>query len=79
MFKVMDGNPDVVRYLHHFDSYTRCEDMLKWLIKNKLTGNEFIHWAKNTFGVYYLAVGKFILEQLNKDDSYKILHGRDFL
>lgn len=79
MFKVMDGNQEVLRYLYHFYHYVRCDDILVWLIKNKLTGKEFISWAKTHFGMYHLAVGNFIIAKINQDPSYKILHGRDFI
>jgi hypothetical protein len=79
MFHVMDGVAETLPFLHHFDSQRRCEDILLWLIKNNLTGKNFISWAKTEFPGSILGITKFILGRLNQDKDYKVLYGRDLI
>lgn len=79
MFRVMDGVTDVLPYLHQMDHQRRCDDILLWLIKNNLTGKNFISWAKTEFPASILGVSEFILRRINQDQEYRVLYGRDFL
>lgn len=80
MLRVMMGNSEVLPYLYHFDSYRRCEQMLNWLIKNQLTGKEFLAWVKFHFNVSMLEVGRFILAQIDHEKGHRpVLLGRDIL
>jgi len=79
MFRVMDGNPQVLPYLHHFDRYHRCDEILAWLIKNRLTGKEFIAWVKDLYPhLTFLSVGHYILSKLKKDNR-PIVYGKDMI
>lgn len=79
MFKVMDGQKDVLPYLHHFTFYHQCDEILRWFIKNNLIGKEFLAWTRNKFGISMLDVSKYVLNRLTKDESRLVLYGRDFL
>jgi hypothetical protein len=79
MFQVMENNRECLPYLHHLDSYVRCDEILLWLIKNKLTGKNFIEWSKTHFGASMLRMTQFVLGKLEKVDKTSILYGRDLV
>lgn len=80
MFRVMNDQQEVAPYLHHFDQFRRCDEMLCWLIRNRLVGKEFLTWAKFQFGVSMLDVSKDILKRLENNDQTKaIIYGKDIL
>lgn len=78
MFRVMDGDPRVSHYLYHLDQFHKCDLMLNWLIQNRLTGREFLNWARFHFGASILDMCRFILGHLEKNREYRpILLGKD--
>ena len=79
MFKVMDDKEEILSYLYHLNSFVRCDDILKWLIDNKLTGKEFLSWAKFHFGVSILELASFVLAQIDKHRKPGIFFGKDVL
>jgi len=78
MLQVMNGEPQALHYLHHLNFYTRCDDILSWLIKSRLTGKEFIQWSRFSFRDSMLNMSKHILSRIEKTDKNSILYGIDF-
>lgn len=82
MFRVMDGRPDVLPYLHFLDRFVRCDDILSWLIENRLTGKQFLSWSKELFGVSMLKMAAFVLSRLEKQTGKTkrpVIVGKDVL
>lgn len=80
MLMVMDGHPSVPALLYHLDRFRRCDDMLRWLIRNQLTGAKFLEWVRHEHGGSILKAGAFVLQRLARDHSMpRIIGGRDYL
>lgn len=80
MFKVMADCAPIGFYLHHFDQFHRCDDMLTWLISNRLTGKEFLEWTKYHFSGSMLDTSRYILsklEKLGRGERRRVILGRD--
>ena len=78
MFKVMNGRAEVLPYLHHFTHYAQCELILKWLIKSRLVGKEFLDWSAKSFGNSLMGPAQFIISRVTYSDG-KIELGRDWV
>lgn len=79
LLRVMDGDYAALPFLHHFDShFVRCDEILEWLIKNRLTGREFVAWTRMWKGTTPFSLGRFILSRVQKDQEQKIIHGKDW-
>lgn len=78
MFRVMDGRREILPYLHHFDHYAQCDEILKWLVSARLTGKEFLDWSVGTFGTSLMGPAKFIISRITPSDG-KIEIGRDWV
>lgn len=80
MHRVMNGDQRVVPFLHYLDSWRRCDEMLQWLVRNHLTGKEFILWTQFNFGASMLSMAQYITRRLEKDSEGRpTLLGRDVL
>lgn len=80
MLKIMEGEHQVTVYLHHLDGYLRCDEMLAWLVRNRLTGKEFLNWAKFHFGASILDMPRYILKRLEKTEGPRpIFLGKDLV
>lgn len=80
MHLVMGGQTEISVILYHFDRYRRCDDMLKWLIANHLTGREFVAWMDFHFGRSILRAAGHILMRIGKESQPQAVKvGRDYL
>jgi hypothetical protein len=78
MFRVMDHQPSVLPMLHYLDQFTRCDEILKWLIDHQITGKIFLSFVHFEFPNSPLSMVKYILKRLKKSrDDGKIILGRD--
>jgi hypothetical protein len=46
MLEVMDGHPKLPEHLVHINRFERCDEILRWLIKNEITGARFVEWVR---------------------------------
>lgn len=81
MFRVMDEQVGALPLLHHFNDYHRCDEILTWLIRNKLTGKNFMAWVQEHFARNsLLEPARFILQKIdNEKEKRPILLGRDMV
>lgn len=77
MHRVLDGEQRLLPVLHFLDQFKRCDDMLRWLIRSRLTGWNFWHWSQGQFGRSLDGMARFILSQLEKDEERPVFYGRD--
>ncbi len=75
----MDGKQETLPYLFFIDSCVRADEILKWLIANRLTGKNFLSWTHYLFGNSQLEMVQFILSKLDKTDKQPIFYGKDFI
>lgn len=78
MHQVMDHQPAILPTLHFLDRFVRCDEMLQWLVDNKITGKEFLNFVHFKFPESQLSMAKFILKRIKKSrDDGKVFQGRD--
>ena len=44
MHQVMEGLPNIAPVLFQIQMYRECDNVLKWLVNNRLTGHTFREW-----------------------------------
>jgi hypothetical protein len=77
--KVLDGDPRVIGYLRHFQHYAMQQEMLRWLVDARLTGREFIAWAREK-KASPMEAARFILGRLAKEAGPKKIElGKDWI
>ena len=79
MLDAMDGHSELAPLMWHLDRLTRCDQVLMWLIKNKITGQKLNeYWLKEHRGSI-LGMCKEIIRRICKDNELRpILVGRDY-
>lgn len=79
MLEVSEGNKNVLPIMHHLNThYPRCEQILQWLKRNKITGEKLLVWIKGEFNSSPLKAYSYILGKIHKEKNYLVLLERDF-
>lgn len=47
---VADGELETAPLLYQVANLTQADDVLRWLIQNRITGKRFLHWVKFEHG-----------------------------
>lgn len=67
-------------FLMHVNRHRRADEILKWLIKTNLTGENLFEWIKIEMRGSILGTMKFVVMQIDKDSEIRpIIAGRDYL
>ena len=79
MQRVADGNLQIGVPLWHFNNLTRCDEILSWLVRNRITGKEFLLFMKFYCGGSILNTAKEVLRRIDANEECgAILVGRDY-
>ena len=81
MYKAMDNdpNPRLVHLMHDLSRYRHVDSMLRWLIRNNLTGNNLIQFLDYTFKSSILSMAKHIIMLVNKERKVApVLYRKDW-
>ncbi len=79
MHKVMDGNLSLVHYMHQLDRFLHCDNILKWLIQNRIIGKTLQEWIEINFNRSTLSMVQFIIKYREKNSEYKpIIKNKDW-
>lgn len=79
MLKIADGNMSTLPILYHADRLRRCDEVLQYLLKNKLTGNQLLSYFQEQ-NSSILNLLSDILRRVDKErQKQKILAGKDYL
>lgn len=74
-----DINHPVLPILHFLTRFKRCDEILNWLLKNRLTGNEIVLAVKYQFQNSQLTFVKWVLSRIDKNKELKpIIVGVDY-
>lgn len=80
MLKVMDGDARLTTYLYEWNKLTRCDQVLNWFLRNRLTSKTLYEWLQLNFGMKILEPAKFVLKEIDRDFEVKnIKVGKDYL
>lgn len=80
IFRAMDGvqTSEMIFLMSQIHNFTRCDDILSWLIRNKITGYRLINWFKEDCHKSVLEMGSYILSVLKRDAKTPVLYGVDW-
>lgn len=80
VLRAADGHLDTLPILYNFLNYKRCDEIMSWLLQNRITGHNLIALVNREFGNQILSVVKYILMKIDRDRVMKPLFlGRDYL
>ena len=80
MHEVMAGRLAVVPILHQLSHYVFCDSLLRWLVKNRIVGNNLIEWLKIEHDGSVLGMVQFIVKHHNKNKEIKpIILNKDWI
>jgi hypothetical protein len=79
MLRVADGVRENLSHVYHLDRLTRCDEILAFMLREKITGQKFAGKVKNEHGGSLLDFVKWVVQKLNRDlEKRPIIAGRDF-
>lgn len=82
MHMLMDGDHRVVTHLFQIQMYVRCDEILRWLIDNRITGSTFIDWFEINHKSSPLKMVGFVInaiEKRRKGVAKRQLYGHDLV
>jgi len=71
MFRVMNGvhSESMLMTLHQLDSFVRREKIMRWLVANKFTGDQFLELVQIQFKFSIFQMGKWVLSHIDKKEN----------
>lgn len=80
MLRIADNQAGVLPYLHLIYMHKRHDEICAWLLRNRLTGLEFLAWADARFGKFRLDLLKYVIREIDRDvQDRAIIAGRDLI
>lgn len=78
MLAVFDGEARTLTQLHFMSNLERVDEVLTWLVKNKITGKKFLGWLQEEFDGSLLDCVCDILRRVNREILARpLIHGKD--
>ncbi len=79
MLRIADGAPEATRPLYYLDRLTRCDEILCFMLTQRLTGRKFIDSLNHEHDGSILEFAKWAIMRIDRNLEKKpILFGRDF-
>ena len=77
---VVDGEAVLLPIMHEWSMHLRrCEEVLDWLIANRLTGSNLVGFIQLNFPRSTLEPAKWVLMKINRQSNPSpIIYGRDW-
>lgn len=80
IFWVIDDDRSLLPVCYHMTSYRRCDQILLWLVQNRMTGHNLKQWIGMRWGNSLLDMVKYILMRLDRDSAPKAIYaGGEYL
>ena len=77
--RVMNDSLELLPVLHQLSRYKRCDNFLKWLIKNRITGQTLIEWLRIEHSGSVIFMVQFMIKHQYKNKEYRpIILGKDW-
>lgn len=78
ILRVADGDFRVMTFIHQLEYTYKREEIYRWLIRHKITGNNFYNfWLYH--GSSFIRVVKYILRQIHDENLTELRVGRDLI
>lgn len=73
-------NPQMHYALHMCSQFYRCNDMIVWLIRNRLTGKNLLEWIRFEHGGSNFQMAKYVLTKVKREKLLQpVIAGQDFI
>ena len=72
ILKVIDGDPRLIVTLAHWNNLNRADDVLDWLISNRLTGRNLWGWLTEKRPATILDPLKYIFSKIEKKERHAV-------
>jgi hypothetical protein len=80
MHKAMDGVVTLTPIMHQLSRYKTCDNILRWLISNRITGHNLADFVKVQHENSIMSMVKFIVKNQTKSKEEKaIVLGKDWV
>lgn len=80
LLQICDGHPGLPPYLYHLTRFRRCDEILGWLVQNRITGKRFLEWVVGEHNRSILNAGAQVIARLEREKkSRPILADQDYL
>lgn len=80
MLRVTDDNSSLIPIMHQISHYRYRNNILRWLIHNRIIGNNLLEWLKIDHDNSVMGMVRFIIKSNNKDKEFKtIIMHRDWI
>jgi hypothetical protein len=77
---VLNGDHTLLPVLCYLASYRRYDQILTWLVQNRMTGYNFRQWIALQWGNRLMGMAQEILRRIDRDTEVKpIFYGKDFV
>lgn len=75
---VVDGHLPVTQLLYWLSSLHRFDEVLEWLIRNKITGKKLVGYFENEHEASLIKFSAYVLRRVNRDlESKPLIVGKD--
>ena len=78
MFSVLDSDPRTIPILQVIYFCTNCDNILRWLKSNKITGTRLYDHLRFEAGNSPFTLIKQILSKVEREQKVRILYGKDW-
>ncbi len=80
MFRVMDGHYDLSPLVYQIYCHIQCDDILRWLLASRLTGQELRKWFQIECGGSFVFMLTSVVKRLRADLERKpMIVGKDYI
>lgn len=76
MRSVTEGHVELGPLMWNLLYYKQCEQILAWLLRNKITGKKLLDWWTVSHEKSYLNLATYVIRKIEKDNE-KLLSSRD--
>lgn len=74
----MDGMADLAPLLYQINQHQRQLDILKWLIRNRLTGRRLLDFFNGECQRSFLGLISFVVMKLEREQETRAVRAREF-
>jgi hypothetical protein len=80
ILRFCDDRTDVFPFAFHLNAMVRCDEILRWLIKNRITGKHFLDWVRFHHNYSILKAAAFVMKEIDRNAELRpIIGGKDYL
>lgn len=80
ILEIVDSEVSLLPVMHYLTAFKRCDFILEWLIRNRMTGKNLMQWIGIRWANSLLSMVKYILMKLDHETEMKPIYlGGEYL